>query len=143
MYQAILSCNCRTTYVGLPGPRNITSADKTGETIPSGNATIFIPHEKLILINNLIVTEPNREERHYGVFNAIATRIASQMSLDATLQINLVANDILLMKTLEKLGFDLVDVLYDLMKDGPDRDKVLLDDYVRFIHTSRETDRVG
>ncbi len=81
------------------------------------------------LYNHTVIGD-DRVKRIIGSFKAILRAIETQTdSFDDQLMLNTSARDTQFTSTIEKLGFSLNKILYDLAKDGPDKDKIMFDSY--------------
>ncbi|MHA2273632.1 MAG: hypothetical protein ACXACI_17410 [Candidatus Hodarchaeales archaeon] len=103
------------------------------DPVPAGFTVLFLPSGESLLLRLFFVFGPKRAERVKGVFRAVLELISSEISPEGSLMLTLSARDVELGNTLETLGFVLSGVVYDLAKEGPDRQKILFSSYTSHI----------
>lgn len=103
------------------------------DPIPAGFTILFLPSEESILLRSFFVVGPRRAERVKGVFRAMLEMISSEISHEGSLMLEISARDVEVGNALETLGFVLAGVVYDLAKEGPDRQKVMFSSYTSHI----------
>jgi hypothetical protein len=105
----------------------------SSDPVPIGFTVLFLPSKESVVLRSFYVVGPKRVEGVKGIFRAIFELISSEISPEGRLMLTLSARDIELGNALETLGFDLAGVVYDLAKEGPDRQKVLFSSYTSHI----------
>jgi hypothetical protein len=103
------------------------------DPVPVGFTVLFLPNTESVLLLSFFVVGPKRVERVKGVFRAVLELISAKISPEGNLMLKLSARDVELGNALETLGFVLAGVVYDLAKEGPDRQEILFNSYTSHI----------
>ena len=101
---------------------------ETNDPVPAGFCLSFRSKNEISILQFLIVG-PQRNKRVKSALQAFIQYFRFDDGRDIKLILKTSACDTEMTRTLESLGFSLARVVYDLTKDGPDRDKVVFDTY--------------